>query len=66
MATRQITECDVFGTVKNLKVVVVKIEIDGRVAHELGPQDMSPRALVRLRKFVRNGITPPGTTNTGE
>ena len=56
-------KCDVFGTLKNVRRfgVVIRDVADNNNVYE-NAADLSPRALERLLKFVRRGISPPTPT----
>lgn len=60
-------ECDVYGTTKDVKVVTVGVwakdvgSDDDADQTSFEATDMSPRALKRLFKFIRRGLSKPGT-----
>ncbi len=64
MATVTKKQCDVFGTLNNVRSFRIKVleaseDSDGYVAMRSFDVDMSPRALARLVKFIDRGTTPP-------
>ena len=66
MATVPRKQCDVFKTYNKIERFQVRLyEADDKdVAQAGGPlllvtKDLSPRALERLKKFIRRGMAPP-------
>lgn len=61
---REVTECDVYGTIKNVLPVRVTIQVGDDQDSELlgtkdGVTDLSERAIKRLRKFIDRGLSKP-------
>lgn len=65
VVTRTRTECDVFGTCKDVKKYEIVVrELDAETGqweewYTSVPLDLSPRGLDRLKKFITRGTTPP-------
>jgi hypothetical protein len=66
MATKPVTYCDVFGTVREVKkysIVLTEIDDNGELvfntAVPLGTADLCPKAIKRLEGFVHKGINRP-------
>jgi hypothetical protein len=63
MATKEVTICDVFGTVKGVECYKVSVEPAGNSesanAQLMFEVDLSDRAWKRLVKKIDSGITPP-------
>ena len=68
MATKEMRVCDVYGTVKGVERVLVRIEYPEKNpgTKELIDYavDLSPRAQDRLIRFIRRAIAPPKGTKT--
>ena len=67
MTLKQVRECDVFGTVRDVEkyyITIAKSADDtGKVVDAMFEEvDLSPRGLARLKKFINRGLLPPTAT----
>ena len=66
MATKEMKVCDIYGTTKEAetyRLSLQRVDVNGKTETDVEVStdviDLCPRALTRLRSFVKRGLTSP-------